>query len=293
MKTLQSLIRLHSWQLEEKRRTLAGLEGLRADFVAQGERLEQELVNEQRAATASPEYAITYEGYAKAVILRRANLAASITETDGKIEVARDEVQEAYREMRKYEIAEERAQKRAAAEEARLEQAEMEEIASTQFRLRQREKTEFLLLPSPPSLAGEHLRWADGGGWHSFKDWLGLVPSLAGRGAPAVGGLWGVAQLQGLARPGPLPRLRGRVREGVGPKRGAWISRWQKKSRLRARSQTQRDARGWRLTSGSLARIVRFHLRNPWQLGPAHWSKTAHSVNSRRSLPPMWWDIPA
>ena len=120
MKTLQSLIRLHSWQLEEKRRTLAGLEGLRADFVAQGERLEQELVNEQRAATASPEYAITYEGYAKAVILRRANLAASITETDGKIEVARDEVQEAYREMRKYEIAEERAQKRAAAEEARL-----------------------------------------------------------------------------------------------------------------------------------------------------------------------------
>ena len=186
-------------------------------------------MNEQRAATASPEYAITYEGYAKAVILRRANLAASITETDGKIEVARDEVQEAYREMRKYEIAEERAQKRAASEEARLEQAEMEEIASTQFRLRQREKTEFLLLPSPPSLAGEHLRWADGGGWHSFKDWLGLVPYLAGRGAPAVGGLWGVAQLQGLARPGPLPRLRGRVREVVGPKRGAWISRWQKK----------------------------------------------------------------
>ena len=121
MKTLQSLIRLHTWQLEEKRRTLAGLESMRADFVDQGEKLEKELVNEQRAATASPEYAITYEGYAKSVIMRRKNLAASITETDGQIEIAATEVQEAYREMRKYEIAEERVQKREKAEEDRRE----------------------------------------------------------------------------------------------------------------------------------------------------------------------------
>jgi flagellar export protein FliJ len=136
MKRLQSLIRLHTWQLEEKRRTLAGLEGLRADFVAQGEKLEKELGNEQRAATASPEYAITYESYAKAVILRRKNLVGSIAETDEQIEVAVTEVQEAHREMRKYEIAEERAQKREQAEEDRVEQADMEEIASTQFRMR-------------------------------------------------------------------------------------------------------------------------------------------------------------
>jgi flagellar FliJ protein len=142
MKTLQSFIRLHSWQLEEKRRTLASLEGLRADFVAQGVKLEKELVNEQRAATASPEYAITYEGYAKAVIKRRENMKASIAETDQQIDAARAEVQESYREMRKYEIAEERAQKRAKAEEARVEQADMEEIASTQFRLRQRKSQE-------------------------------------------------------------------------------------------------------------------------------------------------------
>jgi flagellar FliJ protein len=93
-------------------------------------------VNEQRAATASPEYAITYESYAKAVILRRKNLVGSIAETDEQIEVAVTEVQEAHREMRKYEIAEERAQKREQAEEDRVEQADMEEIASTQFRMR-------------------------------------------------------------------------------------------------------------------------------------------------------------
>jgi len=137
MKTLQSLIRLHTWQLEEKRRTLAALEALRADFVDKTRQLETDLVDEQRTASQSPEYAVTYGAYANAVILRRKNLSASIAETDEQIDAARAEVEEAYREMRKYEIAEERLQKRAAAEQNRIEQAEMDEIASSQFRLRQ------------------------------------------------------------------------------------------------------------------------------------------------------------
>ena len=136
MRSLDSLIRLHKWQLEEKRRALGALQGLRADLTRQADELEREVLREQDTAAHSTEAGWTYSGYARAVIRRRENLRRSIAEVDKKIDTATDEVRVAHREMRKYETAEERAQQRADAEEARRDQIELDEIASNQQRQR-------------------------------------------------------------------------------------------------------------------------------------------------------------
>ncbi len=135
MKTLESLIRLYKWRLEEKRRALAALQGLRADLARQATELEAELGREQQTAKTM-ETGWTYSGYAKAVIQRRENLRRSMAEVERRMELARDEVNAAWREMRKYEIAEERNQVRRNAEAARVETLEMDEIALTQNRLK-------------------------------------------------------------------------------------------------------------------------------------------------------------
>jgi flagellar FliJ protein len=140
MKTLASLIRLHKWTLEEKRRALAALQGLRADLVRQQQELEVEVVREQSTAKGGMESAWTYSGYAKAVIHRRETLKRSVIDVDKRIEQARDAVNVAWREMRKYEIAEERNQARKNAEVARVERLELDEIALTQNRIKQGER---------------------------------------------------------------------------------------------------------------------------------------------------------
>lgn len=136
MRSLKPVIRYHQFQLEEKRRALGQLQGLRADFVRQAAELVTEVGVEQRAAAQSVEANWTYASYARSVIERRRNLQRSIEETERRIEAARETVADAYRELRKYELAEERSELRAAQQESRREQADLDEVAAAQQRQR-------------------------------------------------------------------------------------------------------------------------------------------------------------
>ena len=128
MKGLATLIRAQSWRLEEMRRNLGELEGLRADFVRQGDELEQEHKREQVMVASTDEFAFAYNAYANAVINRRQNLAGSIADVDVEIMKARDKVREAYHELRRFEITQERAQARAKAEEERRERIMLDDL---------------------------------------------------------------------------------------------------------------------------------------------------------------------
>ncbi len=128
MKGLATLIRAQSWRLEEMRRNLGELEGLRADRERQGVELEQELKREQTMVAATGEYGFAYNAYANAVITRRHNLARSIADIEVEIMKARDKVREAYQELRKFEITEERDQMRIQAEEERRERIMLDDV---------------------------------------------------------------------------------------------------------------------------------------------------------------------
>ncbi len=128
MKALPTLIRIHRWHLEEKRRKLTELERLRAELAAQTRRLEERLASEQRVAEHSEEGRYAYGAYAASIISRRETLTVSIGESQQAIVLARDEVSEAFREVKKHEIAARIRERRAQAEAARREQALLDEV---------------------------------------------------------------------------------------------------------------------------------------------------------------------
>ena len=136
MKGLDNLIRLHRWQLNEKRRHLVELERLAQRLAAQIRELEVEIRNEQQVAGSSTEAGMTYGDYARAAIGRREKLDASLAELQSQRVVAKEEVAEAYRELKKFELVKVRNQRLANKRRQRQEQQVLDEVALNQFQRR-------------------------------------------------------------------------------------------------------------------------------------------------------------
>ncbi len=128
MSALNSLVRVHSWSLDEKRQKLAELDRiadkLRADLVA----LEQELIQEQSAASGSVEGSIAFPAFVAATLERRKRLRQSIANIELACVAARDEVNQAFQEMKKFEVARDNQIAEEQSEAARREQITMDEL---------------------------------------------------------------------------------------------------------------------------------------------------------------------
>jgi flagellar FliJ protein len=105
MSALETLIRVHRWQLDERRRYLAGLDGLAARLRADAERLQVEADAEARAAGFSLDAASAYPEFIRSLIERRREIERSIAEIDLQITEARDAVTTAFQEVKRYELA--------------------------------------------------------------------------------------------------------------------------------------------------------------------------------------------
>ena len=134
MKGLAQLIRLHRWKLDEKRQKVGELELLREAFQQKLRDLESEVAREQKVAGARPEEAITYGGYATAVIDRREKLNASLKELESAMAMLLEEVSEAFREYKKYDLIQTRNERLARKREDRQQQADMDEAGLNVFR---------------------------------------------------------------------------------------------------------------------------------------------------------------
>jgi flagellar export protein FliJ len=128
-KNLKALIRLHKWIVDEKRRVLGELLRMLGELEQRTRDLENEVVREQKIARGAPDSAgFLYGNYAEAVIQRRERLKQSIARTEAEIEVARAELSEAYRDLKKYEVAQQVRDRRIAAETARRDQILLNDI---------------------------------------------------------------------------------------------------------------------------------------------------------------------
>jgi flagellar protein FliJ len=129
MKSRETLIRLKKFQVDEKRRKVAQIEGMIAEFERMAADLEREIKSEQdRAGIHDPGH-FAYPTYAKAAMQRRDNLQRSADELRLQLEAATAALAEAFEEMKKVELLDERDQMRDRAEEHAREQAELDAIA--------------------------------------------------------------------------------------------------------------------------------------------------------------------
>lgn len=136
MRALPNLIRLHRWQLDERRRAVADLEALRLAIRDDIERLEAEIGEESGVSRELVEGVALFPSYFANARARRARMEASIDEIVASLDAAREEAAKAYRELRKYETVLENHERQEQLTENRREQAEQDEIGLGIFRHR-------------------------------------------------------------------------------------------------------------------------------------------------------------
>src|SRR5690242_17248938 len=135
MKSRDTLIRLKKFQVDEKRRRVAQIESMIADFQRMSVDLEREIETEQERAGINDPTHFAYPTYAKAAIQRRENLTRSADELRIQLEDAKGLLAEAFEELKKVELLDERDQARERAEESAREQADMDSIGLMRTRL--------------------------------------------------------------------------------------------------------------------------------------------------------------
>ena len=136
MKSRETLIRLKKFQVDEKRRRVSQIEGMIADFQRMSVDLEREIQSEQDRAGINDPSHFAYPTYAKAAIQRRENLTRSADELRIQLEDARGLLAEAFEELKKVELLDERDQARERAEENAREQADLDSIGLMRARHR-------------------------------------------------------------------------------------------------------------------------------------------------------------
>jgi flagellar export protein FliJ len=133
MKSRETLIRLKKFQVDEKRRKVAQIEAMIAEFDRIATELDREIKTEQERAGIHDPAHFAYPTYAKAAIVRRENLKRSAGELKAQLDDAKAVLGEAFEELKKVEMLDERDHAREKAEEAAREQTELDGIAALRF----------------------------------------------------------------------------------------------------------------------------------------------------------------
>src|SRR5262249_15661860 len=104
MKSRETLIRLKKFQVEERRRRVAQIEGMISEFERISGDLERDIKIEQDRSGIHDPGRFAYPTYAKAAMQRRDNLKRSAADLKVQLEDAKAALGEAFEEMKKVEL---------------------------------------------------------------------------------------------------------------------------------------------------------------------------------------------
>jgi flagellar export protein FliJ len=133
MKSRDAVSRLKRFEVEEKQRKVAEIETMIGDFNQMAHDLDRQIAIEQERAGVSDTSHYAYPTFAKAAIQRRDNLLASAADLEAKLSAARDTLSEAFEDLKKIELLEERDAERMKIEQARA--AELSAVAGVPHRV--------------------------------------------------------------------------------------------------------------------------------------------------------------
>jgi flagellar export protein FliJ len=133
MKSRDAVSRLKRFDVEEKQRKVAEIEAMIGDFSQMAHDLDRQIAIEQERAGVSDTNHYAYPTFAKAAIQRRDNLLASAADLEAKLMSARETLAEAFEDLKKIELLEERDAERMKIEQARA--AELSAVAGVPHRV--------------------------------------------------------------------------------------------------------------------------------------------------------------
>ena len=128
MKPRDTLIRLKRFQVAERRRRVAQIEAMIADFGRMSADLDREIAAEEAKAGISDPAHFRYPTYARAAGQRRDNLRRSAVDLHEQLDEAKAQLGEAFEELRKVEILEGRERSAERALEDARDQAALSRI---------------------------------------------------------------------------------------------------------------------------------------------------------------------
>jgi flagellar protein FliJ len=134
MKSRDTLIRLRRFQVDEKRRRVTQIEMMMADFQRMAVELDREVAVEEARAGITDVGHFAYPTYARAAATRRDNMIQSAQALEGQLAEAKAELGEAFEELKKVEILNDRERTAERAADAARDQAAMDGIGLNRAR---------------------------------------------------------------------------------------------------------------------------------------------------------------
>ena len=131
---LKTLIRVHQFELDEKRRQLGNLLRFEQSLENRKILLAQRFKEEEEAAKNDQTAALTFGAYVDWHIDENKRVDRALADARQEIALMRDEIREAYQELKTFEITQENREKREAAELERKNNAVLDEIGLTLYR---------------------------------------------------------------------------------------------------------------------------------------------------------------
>ena len=128
MSGLDQLLRLQRWTLDEKRRQASDLELLIERLVQDINKLDDQVEHEIQASRANIELQRQLPGYRQVMKGRRERLDKSLVDLRGELEKLREQITEAFSELKKTEQTVKNRQQRQRVIERRKEQANLDEV---------------------------------------------------------------------------------------------------------------------------------------------------------------------
>lgn len=102
MKTLETLLRVHRWQLDAHRRALKELDEMKIEVKNRITKLDEELSSESENARHDV-VRFSFPSFLQNTMRRKRNLKSSLNDIEEKIVAVREQLTESYRETKKYE----------------------------------------------------------------------------------------------------------------------------------------------------------------------------------------------
>src|SRR6185503_8450664 len=129
MKRTDTQIRLRRFRVDEMKRRLATLDGMKADAERKLADLEDSVTREKQRAGDSDIGRLAFPSFLKSIESRRENLRETLKDLERERVQAQDELTTAFQDLKALEFATEQQQKRADEIEARRTQSRVDEMA--------------------------------------------------------------------------------------------------------------------------------------------------------------------